>query len=107
MSFTKNKLSNIHGKIFQVVRGVEGECLVLGDDDGGDRISGPKPWGGGTVVKTFEVDEEYGPIELLEDENAELRELCAYMMRHKEALPYGLYLEVHDRMRELGIEVGK
>lgn len=31
--------------------GVEGQSLYLDDT----RIAGPKPWGGGTVVKTWEV----------------------------------------------------
>lgn len=33
----------------EIVSGVEGQSLYLGDY----RIAGPKPWGGGTVVKTF------------------------------------------------------
>lgn len=82
MSYTKDKLSNIHGKLFEVIRGVEGDCLVLGDENSGDRISGPKPWGGGRVVKQFRVDEEYGPIEYLEAENAKLRKLVADMFEY-------------------------
>ena len=79
MSVTKDGFYNIEGKIFEVVHGVEGDCLVLGDEDGGTRISGPKPWGGGQVTKTFVTQEKYGPIERLEEENAKLRELCAEM----------------------------
>ena len=41
--------------VFEVVRGVEGCCLVVDDV----RIAGPKPWGGGTVIHTFETSKEY------------------------------------------------
>ena len=80
MSVTKDGFYNIEGKMFEVVHGVEGDCLILGDEDGGTRISGPKPWGGGQVTKTFVTQEKYGPIERLEEENAKLRELCKDMM---------------------------
>ena len=40
---------------FEVVRGVEGDCLVLD----GTRIAGPKPWGGGRVIKEWHVKETY------------------------------------------------
>lgn len=74
MSLTKDGFDNIEGQVFEVIRGVEGDCLTLGDEDGGTRISGPKPWGGGQVVKTFATREKYGPIEHLEAENAKLQE---------------------------------
>lgn len=81
MSITKDGFYNIEGKMFEVVRGVEGDCLILGDENGGTRISGPKPWGGGQVTKTFFTQEKkYGPIERLEEENAKLRELCEGML---------------------------
>ena len=76
MSITNDGFYNIEGKIFEVVHGVEGDCLTLGDEDGGTRISGPKPWGGGQVVKTFVTCEKYGPIERLEAENAKLRKFA-------------------------------
>lgn len=76
MSLTRSGLHDVSGTLFDVVRGVEGDCLILGDEDGGTRISGPKPWGGGEVIKRFHVDEEYGPIGRLEEENAKLRELA-------------------------------
>ena len=38
---------------FEVIRGVEGCCLALDDT----RIAGPKPWGGGTVIHAWEIDE--------------------------------------------------
>ena len=89
MSVTKDGFYNIEGKMFEVVHGVEGDCLILGDEDGGTRISGPKPWGGGQVTKTFFTQEKYGPIERLEEENAKLRELASGL--------YGL-LELYDRI---------
>lgn len=42
--------------LFEVVEGVEGHCLYMGDESGGHRLAGPKPWGGGEVVNLFEVD---------------------------------------------------
>jgi hypothetical protein len=81
MSVTKDGFYNIEGKMFEVVHGVEGDCLVLGDEDGGTRISGPKPWGGGQVTKTFVTQEKYGPIERLEAENTKLRELVRDMRK--------------------------
>lgn len=40
----------------EVVRGVEGPCLVVRADYGGHRVAGPKPWGGGQIIHTFVVD---------------------------------------------------
>ena len=39
----------------EVVSGVEGPSLSIGDDDGGERVAGPKPWGGGKVIYQFQV----------------------------------------------------
>ena len=40
----------------EVVSGCEGPCLCISDESGsGERISGPKPWGGGKAVHTFAV----------------------------------------------------
>lgn len=36
------------------VRGVEGNSLYLNDQ----RIAGPKPWGGGQVLKSWEISPE-------------------------------------------------
>jgi hypothetical protein len=36
----------------EVVSGVQGHCLCFDDQ----RVAGPKPWGGGTVIHTFYVD---------------------------------------------------
>jgi hypothetical protein len=45
------------GYVFiETVSGPEGLCLCIGDDNGGYRLAGPKPWGGGTVVKRFSVN---------------------------------------------------
>jgi len=40
---------------FEVVSGVEGDCLVLD----GTRIAGPKPWGGGRIIKEWHTTETY------------------------------------------------
>ena len=66
---------------FEVVRGPEGDCLLLDDT----RISGPKPWGGGTVTKTFRTDKAYDVVpkdelDRLKAENAELRELAENLL---------------------------
>ncbi|MBU9378739.1 hypothetical protein [Burkholderia gladioli] len=39
----------------EVVAGREGPSLNIGDDNGGYRLSGPKPWGGGRTVHRFMV----------------------------------------------------
>ena len=44
---------------FEVIRGVEGCCLALDDT----RIAGPKPWGGGTVIHTWETDDKYKSVD--------------------------------------------
>ena len=115
MSVTKDGFYNIEGKMFEVVHGVEGDCLILGDEDGGTRISGPKPWGGGQVTKTFVTQEKYGPIERLEEENSKLRELLQRLLteyRYMRARPRRVYLQherrmraIEEDMRNLGIEV--
>lgn len=40
---------------FEVIRGPEGCCLALDDV----RIAGPKPWGGGRVIHSWDTDEKY------------------------------------------------
>ena len=45
---------------FEVIRGVEGCCLALDDTC----IAGPKPWGGGTVIRTWETDKEYKAVNM-------------------------------------------
>ncbi|WP_257819802.1 hypothetical protein [Burkholderia glumae] len=49
-----DKLKDGHVWI-DVVAGREGPSLNIGDDNGGYRLSGPKPWGGGRTVHRFMV----------------------------------------------------
>lgn len=49
--------------IIDVVGGVEGPSLYIGDENGGHRLAGPKPWGGGKTIHKFVVD----VAELLEE----------------------------------------
>ncbi|QKV66511.1 hypothetical protein HUW52_27545 [Pseudomonas sp. 43A] len=51
---SKEKLREGH-VLVEVVRGVEGNCLCIGDFDTGERVAGPKPWGGGTTIHKFQV----------------------------------------------------
>lgn len=44
--------------IVEVVNGVEGPCLTIGNYTSGQRVCGPKPWGGGKITHTFECDAE-------------------------------------------------
>lgn len=44
--------------IIEVVAGVEGPSLYIGDDCSGHRLAGPKPWGGGQTIHSFKVDPE-------------------------------------------------
>lgn len=44
--------------IIDIVNGVEGPSLYIGDEDSGHRLAGPKPWGGGSTVFSFKVDPE-------------------------------------------------
>ena len=108
---------------FEIVAGVEGDCLMMD----GTRTSGPKPWGGGPVVKTFTTDGIYEAIdkkelELLMSENAKLRELLDAVLqcagetkRNKgcDACPMydgpwrndGTWCLLRPTLRDLGIEV--
>ena len=94
---------------FEVVRGPEGDCLLLDDT----RISGPKPWGGGTVTKTFQTDEAYAVVpkdelDKLKAENARLRERCAdlyaEMITYSDAPSYNASVWA-PKLRKLGVEV--
>lgn len=40
----------------EVVSGCEGPSLSIGDDRTGHRLAGPKPWGGGRAIHSFDVD---------------------------------------------------
>ena len=42
----------------EVISGVEGPCLSISNKNGGERIAGPKPWGGGKVIHSFTVSVE-------------------------------------------------
>lgn len=42
--------------VFEIIDGVEGECLSFGNGKTGYRLSGPKPRGGGDVIKSFSVN---------------------------------------------------
>ena len=100
---------------FEIVRGVEGDCLVLNDT----RICGPKPWGGGRIIKTFRTDGVYEVIDKdeyrkLMAENAKLRELateiypCAKAYLQEWRMIGGIDSKSYDwylRLRELGVEV--
>lgn len=45
------------GKVLvEVVAGGGGVCLVVGGDNSGTRVAGPKPWGGGRTVHRFKCD---------------------------------------------------
>lgn len=41
--------------IIEIIKGVEGNSLYIGDSDTGERIAGPKPWGGGRTIQSFRV----------------------------------------------------
>lgn len=41
--------------LVEVVHGIEGPSLSIGDNDTGERVAGPKPWGGGRTVNCFQV----------------------------------------------------
>ncbi len=41
--------------LVEVVEGVEGPSLSIGDNDTGERVAGPKPWGGGRTIHCFQV----------------------------------------------------
>lgn len=36
----------------EIIKGAEGECIVIN----GQRVAGPKPWGGGRVVQSWDTD---------------------------------------------------
>ncbi len=39
----------------EVITGPEGQCLSINDI----RVAGPKPWGGGVVSMTWNIDDKY------------------------------------------------
>ena len=40
----------------EIVSGVEGKCLSIGNTQTSFRLAGPKPWGGGRTLHSFKVD---------------------------------------------------
>lgn len=52
MSARKKQPKRTH--LFELCNGVEGRCLYIN----GYRVAGPKPWGGGQIVATWDVTEE-------------------------------------------------
>lgn len=44
------------GYVFlDIVDGVEGQSISIGDESTSLRVGGPKPWGGGRIMKRFNV----------------------------------------------------
>lgn len=41
--------------LIEIVSGVEGPSLYIGDNNRGHRLAGPKPWGGGKTIHRFVV----------------------------------------------------
>jgi hypothetical protein len=109
---------------FEVVRGPEGDCLLLD----GTRIGGPDPGCGGVSWFVFRIEEACDVVpkdefDRLKTENTKLRELAAIQREfakmpcspikckyYDEYCGYGVDEECHyereiyDRMCELGIE---
>lgn len=55
----------------QVVKGVEGYSLsTFNNDMSGTRVAGSKPWGGGTILHTFECDVDW-LMKAIEDDSYE------------------------------------
>ncbi|NBJ19723.1 hypothetical protein GT625_13410 [Burkholderia thailandensis] len=52
----------------EVIAGCEGSSLSIGNDNGGYRLAGPKPWGGGRIIHRFSVriDELRSELEQLD-----------------------------------------
>lgn len=73
--------------VIQYVDGVEGPslCLTQTDKDGGTRFAGPKPWGGGRIVRSWAVDPEdvFGALGFGRDAAQELA--AAVETKRKEA----------------------
>jgi hypothetical protein len=47
--------------VIDFVEGCEGDSLSIGNEDDkgygtGRRIAGPKPWGGGKILRSFKID---------------------------------------------------
>lgn len=92
---------------FEIVKGVEGDCLVLD----GKRICGPKPWGGGRIIDTFRTDGIYEVIDKdeyhkLRDENERLQSVVsdgadnARELRAENERLQKVCKEMHDHIKE-------
>lgn len=58
--------------LLEVFYGAEGPCIYIGDDNGGYRLAGPKPWGSARpvfrfVVKIEELKREIAALEKSDD----------------------------------------
>jgi hypothetical protein len=42
--------------LIEIISGVEGPSVYIGDNSSGHRLSGPKPWGGGKTLHRFKVN---------------------------------------------------
>lgn len=40
----------------ELIDGVEGQCLSIGDGKTGTRVAGSKPWGGGEIINRWRVN---------------------------------------------------
>lgn len=64
----KTKLQPAH-LFIELVQGVGGPSLVIGDGNSGHRIAGEKPWAGGRTIYQFQVS--MGTLRGILDEYAE------------------------------------
>lgn len=58
--------------LLEVFNGSDGPCIYIGDDNGGHRLAGPKPWGSSRptfrfVVKIDELKRELAALERVND----------------------------------------
>jgi len=51
----KEKATKSKTALLCIIHGQEGDCITINDY----RIAGPKPWGGGKVIKSWQVDIEF------------------------------------------------
>lgn len=81
--------------LVEVVQGVEGPSLSIGDNDTGERVAGPKPWGGGRTIHSFQVAakdlvrlaKEYGVAE--QSAPVERDERAAFEMAYQVSVDHG------------------
>jgi hypothetical protein len=83
--------------IIEVVDGVEGPSLYIGDEDGGHRLAGTKPWGGGQTIHKFIVD-----VEELQQESARFekkKQKHDYVVTHNQDGTFSVALPDSDELR--------